>query len=132
MVKPMTAVPRIRNSFVPTSPPTAMADGMPGGLTVGLDEQLPWPERIAELAHRQRRALLARRDGARIFAGALFPLPNALAYGEAMIGILRGAGLGSRDACGRWTPAPATSPGTPSRSSLRPRCPTAERKQPSG
>ena len=76
----------------------AMADAMLNGLTVGLDEQLPWHERIAELAHRLRRALLARRDGARIFAGAFFPLPNALAYGEAMIGILRGAGLGNRDA----------------------------------
>ena len=47
---------------------------------------------------RLRRALLSRRDGARLFAGAFFPLPNALAYGETMIATLRAGGLPSRDA----------------------------------
>ena len=27
-------------------------------------------------------AVLSRRDGARLFSAAFFPLPNALAYGE--------------------------------------------------
>lgn len=76
----------------------AMADAMLAGLPAGLDESLPWYERTAEMAHRLRRALLSRRDGARIFSGAFFPLPNALAYGETMIGILREAGLSGRDA----------------------------------
>lgn len=76
----------------------AMAESMLDGLTDGLDEGSPWHVRLSELAHRLRRALLAHRDGARIFAGVFFPLPNALAYGETMIGLLRDAGRTSRDA----------------------------------
>jgi AcrR family transcriptional regulator len=79
----------------------AMADAMLAGLTTGLDERLPWHERIAELARRLRQALLSRRDGARIFSGVFFPLPNALAYGETMIAALCEGGLPSRDAV--WT-----------------------------
>lgn len=45
--------------------------------------------------------MLSRRDGARLFSGVFFPLPNALAYGEAMIGALHHAGLPSLDAA--WT-----------------------------
>jgi TetR/AcrR family tetracycline transcriptional repressor len=76
----------------------AMTESMLDGLTHRLDESLPWHERLSELAHRLRCALLAHRDGARIFAGVFFPLPNALAYGETMIGLLRDAGRSSRDA----------------------------------
>jgi TetR/AcrR family tetracycline transcriptional repressor len=76
----------------------AMADTLLEGLTTGLDTAIPWYDQITELARRLRRALLSRRDGARIFSGAFFPLPNALAYGEAMIATLRAAGLSSRDA----------------------------------
>ena len=39
------------------------------------------------------RALLSRRDAARLFSAAFFPLPNALAYGEAMIATLGESGL---------------------------------------
>src|SRR5439155_10795185 len=66
-----------------------------------LDTGRPWDGRIAELARRLHRALLSRRDGARVFSGVFFPLPNALAYGEAMIAALREAGLSKRDAA--WT-----------------------------
>jgi TetR/AcrR family tetracycline transcriptional repressor len=76
----------------------AMAEAMLAGLTDDLDESLPWDERITEMAGRLRRALLSRRDGARLFSGVFFPLPNALAYGETMIGILREAGPSGRDA----------------------------------
>lgn len=76
----------------------AMADSMLTGLTDGLGEYQSWDERITELARRLRRALLSRRDGARIFSGLFFPLPNALAYGEAMIAALREGGLSGRDA----------------------------------
>jgi TetR/AcrR family tetracycline transcriptional repressor len=76
----------------------AMAEAMLADLTLGLDERLPWYERIFELSQRLRSALLAHRDGARIFSGVFVPLPNALAYGETMIGLLRGAGRSSRDA----------------------------------
>jgi TetR/AcrR family tetracycline transcriptional repressor len=75
----------------------AMADTLLAGVA-HLEEQQSWHERIIRLAHRLRRALLSRRDGARLFAGAFFPLPNALAYGEAMIATLREGGLSSRDA----------------------------------
>jgi TetR/AcrR family tetracycline transcriptional repressor len=75
-----------------------LADSLLTGLTADLDERQPWHQRIARLAHRLRRALLAHRDGARLFAGAFFPLPNALAYGESMIATLREGGLSSRDA----------------------------------
>ena len=75
----------------------AMADTMLAGVA-DLGQPAPWQERLAGLAHRLRRALLSRRDGARLFAGVFFPLPNALAYGEAVIATLRVAGLPSRDA----------------------------------
>ncbi|AHI02143.1 TetR/AcrR family transcriptional regulator [Kutzneria viridogrisea] len=76
----------------------AMADALLHGVTTGLDPELSWDRRLAELAARLRRALLSRRDGARLFSGSFFPLPNALAYGEAMIGTLRAAGFADRDA----------------------------------
>ncbi len=75
-----------------------MADTLLAGLTAGLDTESPWTERITELARRLRRALLSRRDGARLFSAAFFPLPNALAYGEAVIAALGESGLSSRDA----------------------------------
>jgi TetR/AcrR family tetracycline transcriptional repressor len=76
----------------------AMADTLLAGLTAGLDTESPWTERITELARRLRRALLSRRDGARLFTAAFFPQPNALAYGEAVIAALGESGLSSRDA----------------------------------
>ncbi|MCO5972337.1 TetR/AcrR family transcriptional regulator C-terminal domain-containing protein [Actinoallomurus soli] len=76
----------------------AMADRMLEGVTAGLAPDLPWEARVAETAQRLRRALLARRDGARLFAGVFFPLPNALSYGETMAATLRDAGLPLRDA----------------------------------
>jgi TetR/AcrR family transcriptional regulator, tetracycline repressor protein len=76
----------------------AMADTLLADLTAGLDTESPWTERITELARRLRRALLSRRDGARLFSAAFFPLPNALAYGEAVIAALGESGLSSRDA----------------------------------
>lgn len=76
----------------------AMADALLADVAADLDPRRPWHERIARLAYQLRRALLSRRDGARLFSGAFFPLPNALAYGEAMIATLREGGLSSRDA----------------------------------
>ena len=76
----------------------AMADTLLADLTAGLDTESPWTERITELARQLRRALLSRRDGARLFSAAFFPLPNALAYGEAMIAALGESGLSCRDA----------------------------------
>lgn len=81
----------------------ALLEAMADELLVGVAEVAdgPWDARVVELARRLRRALLARRDGARVFSGVFFPLPNALAYGNALIGALSEAGLSGRDAA--WT-----------------------------
>jgi AcrR family transcriptional regulator len=76
----------------------AMAGTLLAGLTAGLDTAPPWTERITELARRLRRALLSRRDGARLFSAAFSPLPGALDYGEAVLAALGESGLSSRDA----------------------------------
>lgn len=76
----------------------AMADEMLTGLVPGPGPDRPWEERAGTLARRLQAALLARRDGARLFSSAFFPLPQALAYGEAMVATLADAGLGTRDA----------------------------------
>jgi TetR/AcrR family tetracycline transcriptional repressor len=78
----------------------AMADTLLTGLADDLGDR-SWDGRVTELAHRLRRALLSRRDGARVFSSAFFPLPNALAYGEAMVAAFSSAGLSDRDAV--WT-----------------------------
>jgi TetR/AcrR family tetracycline transcriptional repressor len=75
-----------------------MADALLAGVTDDLPTHRPWDEVVSALAHRLRRALLARRDGARLFSGRFFPLPNALAYGETMVGLLVRAGLDVRAA----------------------------------
>lgn len=43
-------------------------------------------ERLAELAHRLRAALLSHRDGARILAGTFVRESHTLTFGEAAIG----------------------------------------------
>ncbi len=110
----------------------AMADTLLAGLTAGLDTESPWTERITELARRLRRALLSRRDGARLFSAAFFPLPNALAYGEAVIAALGESGLSSRDAA--WAADTLTYyvSATPSRSNSPSRCPAAATTPPRG
>ncbi|WP_433288364.1 TetR/AcrR family transcriptional regulator [Pseudonocardia sp. CA-142604] len=76
----------------------AMADALLAGLTDDMPPDRPWHERATQLAHRLRRALLSRRDGARLFSGSFFPLPHALTYGETMVGLLVTAGLDHRAA----------------------------------
>ena len=81
----------------------ALLEAMADELLIGVADvdDLPWDLQVTELATRLRRALLARRDGARVFSGVFFPLPNALAYGNALIGALLAAGLSAQDAA--WT-----------------------------
>lgn len=78
----------------------AMADSMLAGVA-DVDAGLPWDARVTELARRLRQALLRRRDGGRVFSAVFFPLPNALAYGNALIGALLDGGLVGREAA--WT-----------------------------
>lgn len=59
----------------------------------------PWRERVAQVAGEMRGALLARRDGARVYAGTYVTSDNVLRVGDALIAPLREAGAGARLAC---------------------------------
>ncbi|MEU6841774.1 TetR/AcrR family transcriptional regulator [Streptomyces sp. NPDC046716] len=79
---------------------TAMSEQMMEGVTasaVGTDDA-SWSERLATLAHALRKALLARRDGARVFAGTHSTGVGVLGFAEALVGILREAGFSDDDA----------------------------------
>ncbi|MFI2345469.1 TetR/AcrR family transcriptional regulator [Streptomyces sp. NPDC019443] len=78
---------------------TAMAErmlsdvGAPKG-PVGGD----WSERLAGLARAMRTALLAHRDGARVFAGTHSTGAHTLHFADTVIGVLREAGFDNADA----------------------------------
>ncbi|MGW1791626.1 TetR/AcrR family transcriptional regulator [Streptomyces tubercidicus] len=77
---------------------TAMAEVL---LADCLDRPLrspDWSERLAELARRMRTALLARRDGARVYAGTHAVGGHTLGFADALIGVLREAGFAAEDA----------------------------------
>ncbi|MCF3148493.1 TetR/AcrR family transcriptional regulator [Streptomyces platensis] len=57
-----------------------------------------WSERVAELAHRMRTALLGHRDGARVYAGTHATGAHTLGFADALIGVLRAAGFTADDA----------------------------------
>lgn len=57
-----------------------------------------WSERTARLARALRAALLAHRDGARVFAGTHATGPNTLRFADGLVGVLREAGFGDGDA----------------------------------
>ncbi|MFF5207894.1 TetR/AcrR family transcriptional regulator C-terminal domain-containing protein [Streptosporangium sp. NPDC000396] len=74
-----------------------MADTIVGEISVdGLPD--PWQERIRELSHRYRRALLAHRDGAKIVAGTYAAEPATLGFAETMVEALLAGGLDEREA----------------------------------
>ncbi|MEC3978603.1 TetR/AcrR family transcriptional regulator [Amycolatopsis sp. H20-H5] len=76
----------------------AMADDVLGDVLTGFDAEGVWHERLAELMRRFRTALLARRDGARLFSGLFSAGPHALSFGETMVGLMRAGGLSARQA----------------------------------
>lgn len=57
-----------------------------------------WGERLAALARGMRTALLAHRDGARVFAGTHSIGANTLGFADTVIGVLRKGGFGDEDA----------------------------------
>ncbi|MFG3100157.1 TetR/AcrR family transcriptional regulator [Streptomyces sp. NPDC048182] len=57
-----------------------------------------WNDRLSGLARALRQALLAHRDGARVFAGTHSTGPGTLGFAEACVGVLRDAGFGDADA----------------------------------
>ena len=79
----------------------ALLDGMADALMAGVAGGAPvagqsWKERLADIAGEMRRALLSRRDGARVFAGTYVPTENVMRVGEALMAPLREAGADAR------------------------------------
>nr|WP_168720814.1 TetR/AcrR family transcriptional regulator [Streptomyces sp. SAT1] len=76
---------------------TAMAERMMAGVRApagGAD----WRDRLSGLARALRQALLAHRDGARVFAGTHSTGPGTLGFAESCTGVLRDAGFSDADA----------------------------------
>ena len=74
----------------------ALVDAMAEKLLDGIMEpelEGAWDEQLGELARRLAAALLRRRDGARLVTQAVAPGPNSLEMGEAMLQIVRRAGV---------------------------------------
>lgn len=76
---------------------TAMAERMLADLAAAKSDG-DWSEQLASLARGMRRALLARRDGARVYAGTHATGPHTLGFAEAVVGVLRTAGFGAQEA----------------------------------
>ncbi|MER8092702.1 TetR/AcrR family transcriptional regulator [Streptomyces goshikiensis] len=76
---------------------TVMAERMLEGCSAPLPEG-DWSERLTVLAHRMRAALLAHRDGARVYAGTHSTGANTLGFAETLVGVLREAGFRDEDA----------------------------------
>ncbi|MFD7508515.1 TetR/AcrR family transcriptional regulator C-terminal domain-containing protein [Streptomyces sp. NPDC059853] len=79
---------------------TAMAERMAGGAAdaAGPPGDGDWSERAARLARALRTALLAHRDGARVFAGTHATGPNTLGFSDSLVGVLREAGFDDSEA----------------------------------
>ncbi|SEG60457.1 regulatory protein, tetR family [Nonomuraea solani] len=71
----------------------AMADRIAGQVIETPLAPGPWDARLAEIAHRLRRAMLAHRDGARVVAGTYVVEPNTVRGGEQAVRILTDAGF---------------------------------------
>ncbi|CAO3434449.1 TetR/AcrR family transcriptional regulator C-terminal domain-containing protein [Azospirillum doebereinerae] len=70
----------------------AMADAILAEVALPDDPALPWDAWVLLVATEFRRALKARRDGARVYAGTYPMLDNVLRVGEAVLGRLGAAG----------------------------------------
>lgn len=71
----------------------ALADDLLAGVADDTDSDGTGADRLRELAHRLRSALLSHRDGARVLAGTFVRQPNTLAFGEAAIGAALTSGV---------------------------------------
>ncbi|MDC0674444.1 TetR/AcrR family transcriptional regulator C-terminal domain-containing protein [Nannocystis radixulma] len=82
----------------------AMAEAMLADCGANPPEAAPGLEQAIELAGELRAALLARRDGARVFGGTYVAQPNTLRFSEQLLKALHEAGLPLRTvAWGAWT-----------------------------
>ncbi|KQW87483.1 TetR family transcriptional regulator [Massilia sp. Root418] len=79
-----------------------LLDGMADALMQEVARSAPaadgWQQRLAAVADEVRRALLARRDGARVFAGTYVVSENVMRVGEAMMAPLHAGGANPRTA----------------------------------
>ncbi|WP_084130975.1 TetR/AcrR family transcriptional regulator [Actinocatenispora sera] len=76
----------------------ALADELFAGIDLTRYAQDDWRAALTAMAAALRRHLLARRDSARLIAGRFTTGPNALRNIEALLAVLRGAGLSDHDA----------------------------------
>ncbi|MFI8260145.1 MULTISPECIES: TetR/AcrR family transcriptional regulator [unclassified Streptomyces] len=76
---------------------TAMAERMLAGCSAPPADP-DWSGRLTVLARRMRTALLAHRDGARVYAGTHSTGANTLGFAETLIEVLNEAGFGPREA----------------------------------
>ena len=76
----------------------AMADAILAGITLPADPAAGWEDRLRTGAGELRRALKARRDGARVFAGTFPVLDHVLRLSDAIVGTLRQAGAEETEA----------------------------------
>ncbi|UKY54070.1 TetR/AcrR family transcriptional regulator [Streptomyces inhibens] len=76
---------------------TAMAERMLADVIPPTDDG-DWSERLTGLARSMRTALLAHRDGARVYAGTHSTGVNTLGFADAAVGVLREAGFGDEGA----------------------------------
>ncbi|MEU7156486.1 TetR/AcrR family transcriptional regulator [Streptomyces chrestomyceticus] len=73
---------------------TAMAERMMEGVAeAAATDGGDWSERLTALARAEREALLAHRDGARVFAGTHATGASVLGFADAFVGVLREAGF---------------------------------------
>ncbi|MFI9051937.1 TetR/AcrR family transcriptional regulator [Streptomyces sp. NPDC053427] len=79
---------------------TAMAERMMDGVAESAAEagEGDWSEQLTALARAMRTALLAHRDGARVYAGTHATGANVLGFADACVGVLREAGFRDDDA----------------------------------
>ncbi|GAA2324856.1 TetR/AcrR family transcriptional regulator [Streptomyces kunmingensis] len=77
---------------------TAMAERMLGDIRTPPGAPADWAGHLRALARAMRRALLARRDGARVFGGTHSVGPHTLGFAESVLGVLREAGFTDEDA----------------------------------
>jgi TetR/AcrR family transcriptional regulator, tetracycline repressor protein len=74
----------------------AMADALIEGVARGDAKAHSWQKRVRTTSAELRQALLARRDGARVFTGTYVATENVLRVAESIIGPLRDAGAADR------------------------------------
>ncbi|GAA4205202.1 TetR/AcrR family transcriptional regulator [Actinocatenispora rupis] len=75
----------------------ALADELFADLDLTRHVRADWPAALTAMAHDLRRYLLARRDSARLIAGRFTTGPHGLRNIEALLAVLRAAGLSDHD-----------------------------------